>query len=121
MKFKVQVLIVAAALTFSLSAENSKLESQLAQEAQHHLSCEDHVTVQSSVIAALRAENETLNLRLAALSQLLAATQRKEIDQKAQAAILEAQRKVLSGMGLSVTDCQVNLDGSVNCELNKKQ
>ena len=86
----------------------------------HELSCENHVTVLSSVIAGLRAENETLNLRVAALSQLLAANQRKDIDQKAQAAILETQRKVLVGMGLSATDCAVSLDGSVDCKESVK-
>lgn len=121
MKFRMKVLIVAVAVP--LSAGDSKPESQPAQptqSTQHHLSCEDRVTVQSSVITALRAENETLNLRLAALSQLLTATQRRETDQKAQAAILETEGRVLSGMGLSVTDCQVNLDGSVDCKAGEE-
>ena len=117
MKFKVKLLIIAVAIVLPLSAEDiqsSPLPSPL------RLSCEDHVTVQSSIIAALRAENETLSLRVAALSQLLAANQRREVDQKAQAAILETQRKVLSGMGLSVTDCNVSLDGLVDCKESKK-
>ncbi len=116
MKFKVKLLIVTMALALPLSAE----DAEPSQPSPPRLSCEDHVTVQSSVITALRAENETLNLRIAALSQLLAANQRRETDQKAQAAILETQRKVLSGMGLSLTDCLVNLDGSVDCKGSEK-
>ncbi len=116
MKLRVKLLIITAAIALPLSAE----DVEPSQPSLPRLSCEDHVTIQSSIIAALRASNETLNLRVVALSQLLAANQRRETDQKAQEAILETQRKVLSGMGLSVTDCLVSLDGSVDCKNSEK-
>ncbi len=114
-KFVLTVFLIVV-LYLPLHAE--EVESLTAVKPQ--LSREDHPTVLLSVIAALQAEIKTLNLRVAAISQLLAANQRREIDQKAQAAVLETQKKILSGMGLSVTECLINLDGSVDCKPSVK-
>ncbi len=113
----VPLIILAATSAFNIYGAD---RPKCATAADHQLSCESLIVVQTPIITALRASNETLNLRVAALSQLLTVAQRMESDAATLDAISEAERKVLAGMGLSVTDCNVNLDGSVDCKPNKK-
>jgi len=84
------------------------------------LSCLDQGLVDKSIIAALTATNQTLTLRVQALSQLLAVAQRQKTDDAAVAAVSSTENKILQKMGLSTTDCKIQIDGSVKCISEEK-
>lgn len=87
------------------------------------LSCPDQNAIHESMITALSTQNQTLTLRVQALSQLLAVAQRQESDGIALDAVSLIENKILKKMGLSIEDCKIQMDGSVMCaiELEKEQ
>lgn len=96
------------------------LAASAAENTPPVLKCSDHVIVQKAMIAALQSKLETQTMRITALSNLLGANQRESVDEAAQARIAEAERKILSNMGLT-PNCKIQRDGSIKCPLEPSQ
>jgi len=80
------------------------------------ISCNNQVARKQAIIVALKAKNDTLLIQVRALSQLLAVSRRKESDAAAFDAVFAIEDKILTEMGLSATNCEIQIDGIVNCK-----
>ena len=92
------------------------LAAQVPDTAQEKsVDCIDRVKLQESMIDSLAAQNETLLLRVQALSQLLTVRGREESDEAARSKVDDVEQEILRGMNLA-DGCKVQKDWSVVCE-----